>query len=966
MKFLRFLLITLVAGLAALGIALAVALDAGVQTWVARRAMADGGVRPGSVGSVAMGFSTTELKRLTFSSHGAVLTLPKVQAEFPPLAAWLSHKLLVRRLTAKGWTLDLRAATGALAGGGALRAIEEPFRGIFSRFVLPLDLALAAVELEGDVLLPASPGVPEATVHVMITGGGLGAGQNGQFVFRLSAAPNGPAVVSRLSAEGVLSAGMDSPRTFTRFGLRCNAAAYGRKLGQGVRLVADLSAARAAQGESYSLVLSGETKPLVAVLADVPGDGQRPAGTWRLDVADEDLSPFLLGRILPNFDLVGGGQFDADARGVDLHLSGGLKANLDRLDAIRPRLAPIGAVGLLADFDLTRRGNLWRVDRLSAAVQGAQPIFTVRSLQPFGFDSSSGELQVANASGDLAGLTLQALPPSWVRIFFPNLDLSGNPLRGELVGSAHNGAVSLRSIGSLSVSGVSAHFGGRPLVQNLNATFSAVGDYTPGGWQLQVNSLSVAQGDTHLLDGGAKFGRRTAGGEPVKLEGAAQIDLAALAEQPVAVSLTNVRTGSAAVNFSASLGAAQALEARVRLSRVTAEAQPETLILPDITADLRADFTSDHRLTFRAPIRLAKAGRISNVVLEGAFGGDVSHPVLEGTLSGARLAIEDAAVLGAPFAGGAQAGLRAKVKLALQRVDWTDYALTGVEGELRCAGGAVELSVVKARLSDAGPISLSAELERTAGAASPCRWNAAATVSDVEVSAWWRKFTPDRAPPFEGKFKLDGRFSGQGADWAAAWSAAHGTCAATSTGGTFRILATEVAPKASGGNIAMNALRSVASTVGSVIGRHKNGEFANPADAVIYAAQAVSAIAYDQLSFTVERGSGRDVRCRDFALISPEIRLSGQGRIAFEAGTPFDEEPLTAQLNLSARGKLAAALKYLDVLGAKPDDLGYAACPPPITVKGTLQKPDTSEMQAWLMKIVNARGGDLLNKLLGK
>jgi len=993
MKFLRYLLITLVACLAALGIALAVALDSGVQTWAVRRAIAQRGIHPGSVGSVSIGFSQTDLKDLSLTSRGMVLTLPQLHAEFPPLAAALSRRLIVGQLTAKGWTLDLRGASGAALASTAARralsrppspasasgfsllpsaraetlsALPEPFRGIFSRLALPIDLALASVDLEGDILLPAAPGVPPATVHAVITGGGLGVGQEAQFVFRLSAAPNGAAVVSKVSAEGALSAAMDTPRTFTRVGLRFNAAAFGPTLGQGVRLVADLSATRAAPGESYSVVLSGETKPLIALLADVPADGQRPAGTWRLDVSDDDLSPFLLGRILPSFDLVSEGQFDADPRGADLHLNGGAKANLDRLNAIRPQLEPIGAVGVLADFDLTRRQNLWRVDRLTVAVQGAQPIFTARSLQSFGFDWKTGELQVANASGDLLGVSLQALPPGWLRVFFPHLALQGDPLRGEIVGSAQNGAVTFRTLGSLTVSGVAFGSLNRPLLHNLSATFSAAGDYTPTGWQLQLNSLSVSGADAHLLDGNAKFGRRTSGKEPLKLEGTVQVDLAALLAQPGAGKIGALTSGSFAANFSASLGSAQALEARLHLTRLTVEGGPDTIVLPEITADLRADLSAENRLTFRAPIVLVRASRTSNVVLAGAMGWGFSGPVFEGTLSGARLAVEDAAVLGAPFAGGARAGLTGTIKLALQRVDWNQYALTQVAGELSFSPAAISLNGVKAGLVDAGAATLSGQIAYTPGTPSLYAWNAAATVADVDVPAWWKKFAPERTPPLEGKFKLNGQFSGQGANPADAWAAAQGSCAATSTGGTFRLLTTEVAPKSGGSNIAKSALRSVASRFGSVIGRHKNGEFSNPADAAIYTAQALSQITYDQVSFTIEREADKDVRCRDFALIAPDIRLAGEARISFEAGTDFDEEPLNAQLSLSARGKLASALKYLEVLGSKPDDLGYAAFPLPITVKGSLQKPDMSETEGALMKIVTSRGDDLLNKFLGK
>ncbi len=1015
MKFLRFLLITLVAGLAALGIALAVALDSGVQTWAVRRAIENRGMRDGSIGSVAIGFNQTELKNIVLTDRGIVLTIPQLHAEFPPLAAALSRRLLVRQVTAKGWTLDLRAASRAaiadwLSGGNgssvaagrdfslltSARAetagpLPAPFRGIFTRLTLPVDLAVAGADLEGDILLPAAPGVPPATVHAIITGGGLGVGQEAQFVFRLSAAATG-AVVSQVTAEGALSAAMDTSRTFTRLGVRFNATAFGPKLTHGVKLVADLSASRASPGESYSIVLSGETKPLIALLAEVPADGQRPGGTWRLDVADEDLSPFLLGRILPNFDVVGEGQFDADPRGADLHLSGGLKANLDRLDAIRPQLGPIGAVGLLADFDLNRRGNLWRVDRLTAAVQGVQPIFTARSLQSFAFDWTTGELQVANASGDLVGLSLQALPPSWLQLIVPNLKLTGDPVRGEIVGSAHNGAVTLRSLGSLTISGVSLGALGHEYLRDLSGTFAAIGDYTPTGWQLQINGLALSGGGVHLLDGNAKVGRRTGGNAPLKLEGSVQVDLAALlvqtggARPPGALSVPadrvagaanapggrvpprapNLTSGNLSADFSASIGEADALEAKLHLTRVTIDASPDAVVLPDVTADLRADLSTDRRLTFRTPLTLVRAGRTSEVVLEGALGWGFSGPVFEGTLSGAHLALEDAALLGAPLGGGSKVGLTGTLKLALRQVDWNQYAVSDLAGEISFSPVAVALNGVKGRLADAGPMTLSGQFTYSPDTAKAYTWNAVATVADADLATWWKKFAPDHPPQIEGKFKVSGQFSGAGASRAEAWDAAQGSCALTSTGGTFRLLTTEIAPKSASGNLAMSALRSVASGLGSVIGRHKNGEFSNPADAAVYTAQAVSVINYDQLSFTVERDGEKDVRCRDFALIAPDLRLTGEGKVTYTAGTAFDEQPLEAQLNLSARGKLAAALKYLEVLGAKPDDLGYSASPLPIVVKGTLHKPDTSEVQTALLKIVEARGGDLLNKLLGK
>ena len=94
-----------------------------------------------------------------------------------------------------------------------------------------------------------------------------------------------------MTAEGALSAAMDTPRTFTRLGVRFNAAAFGPELKQGVKLVADLSATRASPGESYSVVLSGETKPLLALLAAMLTACQE-AGASRATSAIARFKPF--------------------------------------------------------------------------------------------------------------------------------------------------------------------------------------------------------------------------------------------------------------------------------------------------------------------------------------------------------------------------------------------------------------------------------------------------------------------------------------------------------------------------------------------------------------------------------------------------------------------------------------------------------------------------------------------------
>ena len=59
------------------------------------------------------------------------------------------------------------------------------------------------------------------------------------------------------------------------------------------------------------------------------------------------------------------------------------------------------------------------------------------------------------------------------------------------------------------------------------------------------------------------------------------------------------------------------------------------------------------------------------------------------------------------------------------------------------------------------------------------------------------------------------------------------------------------------------------------------------------------------------------------------------------------------------------------MLGAQPDDLGYAACTVPLNIRGTLGRPDTSELNSRLASLALEKGGvtdkaaDLLNRLIG-
>src|SRR5207237_1228368 len=137
--------------------------------------------------------------------------------------------------------------------------------------------------------------------------------------------------VNALKVHGTLAAAMDTPRTFTRVAAKLDAAASGSKFPNGVKLTSDLSAARAAAGESYSAAIVAQDRELVVVQARFPSNASRLDGDWKLDVRDADIAPFAFGRPLPSFTAVGEGKFDTDAAFTAVHATGRLNATADRL-----------------------------------------------------------------------------------------------------------------------------------------------------------------------------------------------------------------------------------------------------------------------------------------------------------------------------------------------------------------------------------------------------------------------------------------------------------------------------------------------------------------------------------------------------------------------------------------------------------------------------------------------------------
>jgi hypothetical protein len=1019
MKIIRLLLLALagVGGILLLG--LAVALNSSFQTWAVRRALASKPELHASVGAVAIGFKHVALRSVRVEHAGAMVTLPQVEIDLPVLAAGRGHGLLVSRLVAKDWTLDLsRPITPPKAGPGTgaasatasvpassraqaaapgvpdpiavARGTAQVFAGIFAQLNLPVDVSLDGVDLQGSVMLPTAPG----RAKIRLQGGGMAAGREGKFELQGEAALADPAV-NALAVRGVLRVAMDTPRTFTRIAANLDASASGTQFPAGVKLTADLAASRGVAGESYAVAVVAGARELLRVQADFPSQAHRLEGTWKLDARKAELAPFALGRALPEFAAVGEGRFEADAAFAVVRATGRLQAALDQLAAVQAELAVIGAITLNVEFDLTRHADALHVDKLSVAVAASGPIATVQTLQPFAFSPKSREFKAADPLRELLGITLQGVPLAWARPFLGDIVVTGGDVRGELVALARGGGVTVRSPTPITVAGVSVSQAGKPWLSGVDFSARISGDYAPQGWQAEIAGLTAQSGATPWLALDARAGQLAGKDQPLTSTGKLSVDLPGCLAQPAANHLLALTRGEATVEFIARLASRKEVQAKIVFQNLANGPATDPGKLPTLATDLRADVAANGQIVINAPMLLTQDGRKSDLLLAGTITPGTTGWSIDAQVSSAQVFVDDAKNLGAllpaspapdaepretpaskPERDTAPAwhGLGGSLVVRLKKVIYSDtFEVSDVAGTLRLDGGSLRLEGVRAGFGEGSEARLSGAVTFDQAAPRPYALNADLAVTAFDPAPLFRAMNPGQPPTVEGRFDVSSRLSSRAATMGDLALGADGDFHLSSKAGTFRGLPVNVATKLETAGGLAAGLARLGNLASAISGKNDKSveSVANRAQAVSELVNYWKAIPFDQLSVTVSRDPALNTTLKDFTLISPEVRLSGSGHATHRAGASLLDDALAMEFILRARGRHGDLLKYLGMLAAQPDDLGYSACTLPLQVSGTLGKPDTSELNHRLAAIaleksgVTEKAADLFNKLLG-
>lgn len=982
------------------------------QTWAVGQVIAENSELGLSVGKVDAGLGYVALRDVRWKGGDFVLTAPLVEAEFPLLTAGLSDRFDFKRLEAKGWTLTVASeAAGAVnasrpavtsAGVGQIPAAAaiatgatlQVFAGVFGHLALPRDLTLDQLDLDGAVILPGGSG----RAAVSVRGGGLKAGSEGNFELRAGAAISDPRV-SRVSVQGNLRARMDTSRTFSHLALKLAATAEGPQLPDEVTLTSEVTAARDVAGENYSATLINAQQQLITIRAEFPSNAPRLSGTWKLDVRSVDLAPFTLGRPLPTFALAGEGKFEADAKFSEVRAEGKLAGPVSRLEVVAPKLAAIEAATFEATFDVAQRGSTVSVEHFEATMHAAQPVVNLRALQPFGFNTITGELLPRMPNRDLFGVQLFALPLMWAGPFVAGAALQSGIMRGEIVATARAGGMALRSAKELNVEALVIVPAGQPAWQPMDIGFNAGADYTPRGWQAEVAGFTVRGGTTPMLMLDAKAGQLQGTGEALKAAGKLSADLPALIRLTGAGYTVPLTRGAASVEFVASFNDKQEIQAKINVRELAATVDGAVQTFPAVTTDLRADIDAAGDITLNAPLGLEHAGRTSDLKLAGTIGAlrDGMRSI-QGSVMSNHLVLDDARILGALLAdtkptrpeakpgtasqpGRVQpvlplqapwSGLHGSLALQLQRVVLLDtLEMTNVGGNLRLEAGVVKFETVHAGLGDSGLVQGDAELKFDPASTAPYGLVANVNLREFNPGPLFQRISPGQPPAVEGRFEVVTKLTARGANLEALPPALVGEFQLTSKGGIFRGLPVNASNLAETSSRITALITSAGAALGALTGRREYLDIANKAEAAGELARTLSGIKFDQMSARLTRDEALTTQVREFSLIAPELRLAGGGVALRSPGKPVVEDALALEFILKARGRQGDLLRYLGLLDVQVDDLGYATCTVPVKIGGTVGRPDATEFSQQITALALEKSGlsekaaDLLARLRG-
>jgi len=604
-------------------------------------------------------------------------------------------------------------------------------------------------------------------------------------------------------------------------------------------------------------------------------------------------------------------------------------------------------------------------------------LFSATITQPFTVGIKDETIAPRDAAQPVARIELGRLPLGLLALTQPGATLGGMVQQGTFELSVQGEKSILKAVTPLLLADVSLTQGRSPSLVDLAIESRPVIEYAGAkGGRIQTGDVTVRNKKKAVV-ATLKAEATQTSGQDFQATMTFNLEIPALAGQPLFAGAEAVSAGRASGEVRATMGAQSQLEARITLNGLVATETGRTL--PVANLGFRGLVRSNGTVSLEAPLLLDNAGRRSDLKFALELSPLGPGYSVDGHLTGEQVELEDllgvfgvflasaapdsgdkpaATTSVAPDTVAAWSRFSGQLKLDIKSVTrGQDWAMTGLTGALALEPARLALPNLSASFSETSRLAAQAEMRFTGGAM-PYRLTGEYTLNDFDAGRLFKAFDPGKPATVEGLFNVNAKFSGNGETTSRAVDRLQGNFQLTSRKGIFRGLQ-RTSNKVS---MTSKAVELGASVLGSIFGPGKVTKTAEKVAGQAYfvdqLAQSIGEFNYDLLSVRLSRDELLNMNLEDISLVSPEIRLSGRGDVAYVAGQRLLAQPLNASLSFAARGKTEQLLDKLNALDGTKDELGYSRTKSAVTLDGTLAKPDPT---AFFTRVAASKLADFLD-----
>jgi hypothetical protein len=265
--------------------------------------------------------------------------------------------------------------------------------------------------------------------------------------------------------------------------------------------------------------------------------------------------------------------------------------------------------------------------------------------------------------------------------------------------------------------------------------------------------------------------------------------------------------------------------------------------------------------------------------------------------------------------------------------------ISGLTGRMTIDPQRLAAEQITGKLGTDGQLLLNTEVRFAAGEPQPYASKFDLNVRDFEVGPLFKAMSPGKPPTVEGRFNIRSQATGTGRTLGELIQHTRGEFVLQSRKGVFRGLQQEAA-----------AVSLAARLLGSLGEKVEN--LATRADVTAEIAGQLAQLQFDQLNVRLSRDQSLNLKLTDFVLVSPNVRLQGDGLITYDPTKSLLNQAMQVRINMGVMGAVETKISRakLPVLSGERDDLGYMKLREPFVIGGTLNKPNASQLYVMLTR----------------